>query len=143
MKNYLIAAAALLCSTNAFALDASELASLRTTVREICVTPDRIGDYLKTEGEVKVGAPVIVKIITGGLSGKLSYEKWNGISIAADKYKTDPRECAIEILKILQPALTSSNVDKVHQQSTGTGSPNVYKNEGEINIKIDGQRAPK
>jgi hypothetical protein len=55
-----------------------------------------------------------VKIITGELSGKLTYEKWRGISIAADHYKTDPRQCATEILKILQPALTSAKGGDVH-----------------------------
>jgi hypothetical protein len=114
MKNYLIAAAVLFCSSSALALDATELASLRETVREICANPDRVGDYLRTEGEVKVGAPVVVKIITGELSGKLTYEKWRGISIAADHYKTDPRQCATEILKILQPALTSAKGGDVH-----------------------------
>jgi len=127
----------MLCSSGAFALDASELGSLRDVVREICVAPDRIGDYLKTEGVAKVGAPVIVKVIGADLSGTLSYEKWNGISIAADKYKTDPRQCAIEIFRILQPTLTSIPNERsgITQKSSGTKSPNIITNDGTIEIK--------
>ena len=126
-----------LCSSSAFALDASELASLRDAVREMCVAPDRIGDYLKTEGTAKIGAPVIVKIINADLSGTLSYEKWNGISIATDKYKTDPRQCAIELMRILQPAVSYSGSDRgsVTQSSSGAKSPNINTNQGTINIK--------
>lgn len=141
MKNCFIAATVLLCSTGALALDPTELASLKDAVRDICIAPDRMGDFLRTEGEAKIGAPVIVKVIGADLSGKITYEKWHGISIAADQYKTDPRQCAIEILKILQPALTSSKDQKgsVSQSSSGSGSPNVYENKGDININVGGQ----
>jgi hypothetical protein len=84
-----------------------------------------------------------VKIVTGELSGKLTYEKWRGISIAADKYKTDPRECAIEILKILQPALSSAKAGEINQSTSGTASPNVNENKGNININVDGQGSRK
>jgi hypothetical protein len=138
-KDYLVVITVLCCwSSGALALDASELASLKDTVREMCLHPDRTGDFLKTEGEAKVGAPVLFKIINGELSGKLSYEKWNGISITADKYKTDPRECAIELLKILQPVLSSPK-GSVTQSSSGTASPNVGENKGNININVDGR----
>jgi hypothetical protein len=87
IKHHLLVIAALCCySSGAFALDASELSSLTNTVREMCLHPDRVGDYLKTEGEVKVGAPVLFKIINADLSGKLAYEKWRGISNARSKY---------------------------------------------------------
>jgi hypothetical protein len=134
-KHYLLAITVLCCSSSALALDASELASLTATVQAICVTPDRMGDYLQTEGEVKVGAPVLVKIITGELSGKLTYEKWRGISIAADKYKTDPRQCAIEILKILQPELHSARQGNVNQSTDGPCSPAIANVGGNVTVK--------
>ena len=40
---------ALFTSQPVLALDPSELAALKDTVREICLHPDRTGDYLKTE----------------------------------------------------------------------------------------------
>ncbi|WP_050426223.1 hypothetical protein [Bradyrhizobium tropiciagri] len=120
-----------LSSSAALALDASEMSSLRDTIHEICVSPDRTGDYLKTEGEISVGSPVFVRLAGGKLSGKLSYEKWHGISIVADKYKTDPRQCAIEILKILRPAMHS---DAVNQSTSGPNSPNISGNSGTINF---------
>jgi hypothetical protein len=148
IKHHFVFIAALsCCSSGALALDASELSSLTNTVREMCLHPDRVGDYLNTEGEVKVGAPVLFKIINADLSGKLAYEKWRGISITADKYKTDPRQCAIEVLKILQPALHSkreSNVNqqgsvnqqgRVNQSTTGPNSPAVSNVNGNVTIK--------
>jgi hypothetical protein len=139
-KHYLLAIAALCCSSVALALDASELASLKDTIREMCLHPDRTGDYLKTEGEVKVGSEVLFKIIKGDLSGKLAYEKWRGISITADKYKTDPRQCAIEILKILQPAFHSARQGDVrqgdvYQSTTGSDSPAISGVGGNVTIK--------
>lgn len=128
----------LLASETALALDASELATLRETVREMCLHPDRVGDYLKAEGEVKAGADVLFKIIKGDLSGKIAYEKWRGISITADKYKTDPRECAIQVLPLLLPAFSSPRSENVTiQQSVGTGSPPIKDNSGTVIINVD------
>jgi hypothetical protein len=135
IKHHLLVIAALCCySSGAFALDASELSSLTNTVREMCLHPDRVGDYLKTEGEVKVGAPVLFKIINADLSGKLAYEKWRGISITADKYKTDPRECTIKVLEILQPALAAPKSGNVNQTTYGHDSDTVNDVHGNVTI---------
>jgi hypothetical protein len=141
MRKSLVGVLALSCASSALALDANELKVLRDSVREMCVAPDRMGNYLRTEGEAKVGAPVLVKIIGAEISGKIAYEKWEGISIAADKYKTDPRQCAIEILKILQPAMTSSKeAGGVQQSSSGSNSPNISGNSGTINFNSGGRQ---
>ncbi|BAM92143.1 hypothetical protein S58_61690 [Bradyrhizobium oligotrophicum S58] len=138
IKYQLVAIAALCCcGSGAFALDGSELSSLTNTVREMCVHPDRVGDYLKTEGEVKVGAPVLIKIINADLSGKIDYEKWRGISITADKYKTDPRQCSIEILKILMPELHSGRQGNVTQSTDGPCSPAIANVGGNVTVKGD------
>jgi hypothetical protein len=105
IKHYLAAMAALCCcSSSAPALDANELKVLSDTVKEICLYPDRTGSLLEVEGQGSVGVPVLVKIVKADLSGKLSYENWKGIPITADKYKTEPRVCAMEITKILATA---------------------------------------
>lgn len=129
----------LLTGRPAFALDPAELATLTDAVKEMCVHPDRTGDYLKTEGEVKFGAPVLFKILNGDLSGTVSYEKWQGISITADKYKTDPRECAIKLLEILKPALASPETGnaKIIQSVPGIGGSNSVSNKGTINTNVN------
>ncbi len=99
--------ALLLFSVTANALTQQELNSLTVAVKEMCLVPDRSGDYLKVEGDAKAGLPVVVKIVKAELSGKLTYENWKGIPIALDKYKTDPRACANEMLRILVPAFGS------------------------------------
>jgi len=92
--------------TTAHALTEHELKALQSAVKEMCLFPDKTGDFLKVEGEAKAGLPVPVKIVKGQLSGKLTYEKWKGIPITLDKYKTDPRQCAQEMTKILLPAFS-------------------------------------
>ena len=141
MKKWLVGALVLSCSSGALALDAAELKVLRDSVREMCVAPDRMGNHLRTEGGAKVGAPVLVQIIGAEISGTIAYEKWEGISIATDKYKTDPRQCAIEILKILQPAMTSpKDAGGVQQSSSGANSPNISNNSGTIHLNSGGRQ---
>lgn len=101
------ALALLFFSVAAHALTQQELNSLTAAVKEMCLVPDRSGDYLKVEGDAKAGLPVVVKVVKAELSGKLTYENWKGIPIALDKYKTDPRACANEMLRILVPAFGS------------------------------------
>lgn len=106
IKHHLGAIAALCCcSSGALALDANELKALTDTVTEICLYPDRTGSLIQVEGQGAVGVPVLVKIVKADLSGKLSYENWKGIPITADRYKTEPRVCAMEITKLLVPAI--------------------------------------
>jgi hypothetical protein len=93
---------------NAYSLTEHELKILKDSVKEMCLFPDRSAEYLKVEGTAKAGLPVPVKIIKGELSGKIAYEKWKGIPVTLDKYKTDPRQCAQEMLKILVPAFKST-----------------------------------
>ena len=104
--------ALLFFSVAANALTPQELNSLTAAVKEMCLVPDRSGDYLKVEGDAKAGLPVVVKVVKAELSGKLTYESWKGIPIALDKYKTDPRACANEMLKILVPAFGSKETPK-------------------------------
>lgn len=94
----------LLLASAAHALTQHELSSLTEAVKEMCAFPDRTGHYLLVEGDAKAGLPVAVRIVKADLSGKLTYGDWKGIPIALDKYKTDPRACANEMLKILVPA---------------------------------------
>lgn len=87
-------------------LSSDQLTSLREAVREMCLLPDRVGDYLKVEGEAKAGLPVALRVIRGDIAGKVSYDTWKGIPITLDKYKTDPRQCALEMMKLLLPSLS-------------------------------------
>lgn len=106
VKYYLAAIAALCCcSSGALALDATQFKALSDTVKEICLFPDRTGSLIQVEGQGAVGAPVLVKIVKADVSGKLSYENWKGIPITADKYKAEPRVCAMEITKLLVAAI--------------------------------------
>ena len=140
MKKLLLYITISIYSSATFALSNSDLTSLKDAVREMCLFPDRSGDYLQTEGEIKAGTPVTIKIVKAELSGKIAYENWNGIPITLDKYKTDPRQCAIEILKILQPALSStSENDKegsVQQTTSGKNSPAISNTKGDVNINF-------
>jgi hypothetical protein len=101
----------------ASALTTLELKALQGSVHEMCLLPDRSGDYLKVEGEAKAGLPVAVKVIKGDISGKISYDTWKGIPITLDKYKTDPRQCALEMMKLLLPSFKSESGAKVSQES--------------------------
>jgi hypothetical protein len=95
-------------SQQCWALSAEELKLLREAVNDMCLFPDRAGDYVRVEGEAKVGTAVPIKIVKGDISGKIDYGTWKGIPITLDKYRKDPRECAIEMTKILLPAFSSS-----------------------------------
>ena len=88
---------------DAYALTVEQLKEFKSAINEMCLFPDRKGNVIKAEGEVRAGMPVMVKLLTGELSGKLTYESWEGISMTLDKYKTDPRQCALEMAKTLLP----------------------------------------
>lgn len=88
-------------ASQARALSKQELATLTESIKEMCVAPDRMGEYIKAEGVTNVGLPVTIRIVKGEIGGKLTYESWKGIPITLDKYKMDPRQCAVEVLKIL------------------------------------------
>lgn len=112
MKLLLMLPVALPAIVSAQTLNPEQLTSLRETVREMCLLPDRSGEYLRADGEAKVGSVVPVKIMRGDLSGKISYEAWKGIPITLDKYKTDPRECAVEMMRLLLPTFSISSNSK-------------------------------
>jgi hypothetical protein len=87
------------------ALDPKDLPALQAAVHEFCVQPDRKGDYLKIEGDLDAGATL--KIVGLGATGKVTKETWDGINQRLDQYKTDPRECAISMVGMLAPLLTT------------------------------------
>ncbi len=67
----------------------------------MCVQPDRRGAYLQLEGDLNAGATVKI----AGASGQVSREDWDGINQRLDQYKTDPWDCAVQVLKILAPLI--------------------------------------
>lgn len=87
------------------ALDRSDLAALQVSVREMCVQPDRKGNYLNVSGDLTAGATLRVAGVEA--RGKISQDQWDGISQRLDEYKTDPRQCAISIITLLAPLLNS------------------------------------
>lgn len=84
-------------------ISAEQLKAMKDAIREMCILPDRAGDQLRVEGEARAGVPIPVKIVKADISGKISYDTWQGIPITLDKYKTDPRQCSLEMLKLLLP----------------------------------------
>lgn len=77
-------------------LNERDLQTITTAVREMCQHPDRRGNLVKVQGEADAG--VILKFIGAELSGTIEKIAWEGINQDVDKYKTDPRECAIQVL---------------------------------------------
>lgn len=82
-------------------LSSEQLKEVTPTILQLCLHPDRKGDYLSVKG--RTGANVIFKIVGIEAEGEITHQKWNGISIALDKYGDSPRQCAVEILKLLAP----------------------------------------
>lgn len=105
------------CAGTVLSID--RMYALRETVRELCVSPDRTGDYLQVEGDAKAGLPVVVKLIKGNITGKVSYEAWKGIPITLDRYKTDPRECAVKIVGLLAPSFGGATRTESIELTTG------------------------
>ena len=97
-----------IASVDGEALEPEELPILTEAVKEMCATPTKKGEYLKVEGGVEAGAPVFLRFLRADAEGKVTYEQWEGLNAAFDKYATDPRKCAIEVLKILVPAFLST-----------------------------------
>lgn len=133
----LVGAAALTAFTVSWpaqALTTDQLKSLQETVREMCLLPDRAGNYLSVQGEAKAGLPVAVKIVKGEIVGKISYETWKGIPITLDKYKTDPRQCSLEMMRLLLPSFQTPAIS-----TTGDGSPVITGtgSAANIDIKVD------
>lgn len=89
---------------NSSRLTPADLSALQTTVRELCVHPDRKGSYMKIDGDLNVGATLRILNVNG--EGKITRETWDGINQRLDQYKTDPRACAQSLLQILVPAMT-------------------------------------
>jgi hypothetical protein len=87
---------------NAQSPETSNLGALQTAVRQMCVQPDQKGHYLRYEGDLQAGATLRVLGVNG--EGTVTKEQWDGINQRLDQYKTDPRECAIQVLGILIPS---------------------------------------
>ena len=85
-------------------IDTAGLTALQNAVREMCVQPDRRGNYLRVEGDLSAGATLRVAGVNG--QGRVTREDWEGINQRIDQYKTDPRECAINLTGVLLPILT-------------------------------------
>lgn len=90
--------------TQAQTIDTAGLAALQNAVREMCVQPDRRGNYLKVEGDLNAGATLRIAGVNG--QGRVTKEDWEGLNQRLDQYKTDPRECAINLTGVLLPILT-------------------------------------
>jgi len=83
-------------------LDSAALQQLTQAVHSMCVQPDRRGDFLHLDGNLDAGASLAIAGVSG--QGKVSKEDWDGINQRLDQYKTDPRDCAVQVLKILVPS---------------------------------------
>jgi hypothetical protein len=118
----------LVLAGNAYSLTQQELKIVEDSVVKMCLFPDRKSSFIKVEGNAKAGLPISIKIVKGELSGKIAYETWNGMPIALDKYKTDPRKCAQEIFKILLPAFET-------KARTGTRKKNIKPKPIEFKLK--------
>jgi hypothetical protein len=79
--------------------------NLQHAVHEMCVQPDRKGQYLKIEGDFNGGALLKITGVNG--AGKITKEQWDGISQTL-KSSVDPRACAITLVGMLIPALTTA-----------------------------------
>lgn len=79
--------------------NASSLHEITAAVKNICLHPDRKGNFLRIEGEAQGG--LVVKLIGANISGTITKEDWEGISQRVDEYKTDPRECSVQVLPML------------------------------------------
>ena len=104
----LIATASLGWFRAADALDPKDLPALRASVHDMCVQPDRKGDYLKVDGDLN--AEATLRVVGVEASGKITKEEWNGVSQKLDQYKTDPRECAVSLVGLLAPLLSGKTV---------------------------------
>lgn len=94
-----------------------DLQALSNAVGQMCVQPDKKGSYLRIDGDLNAGATLRVVGVTGG--AKVTKEEWNGINQRIDQYRTDPRQCAIETLKLLVPLYSTrphSGLDIEHTQ---------------------------
>ena len=80
-------------------IDGESLREITTAVRDMCLHPDRRGNFLRVEGEADAG--VLLRIVGTQIAGTIQYENWEGINQRVDKYQTDPRECAVQVLPIL------------------------------------------
>ena len=81
------------------------LQEITTAVEKICLHPDRKGNFIRIEGDAQGG--LILKVIGTNIFG--TKENWEGISQRVDEYKTDPRECAVQVLPILMHSFQSGN----------------------------------
>jgi hypothetical protein len=112
------------------ALNEVDLKSLQSSVREMCLHPDRAGTYLKIEGDLNANA--VLKIAGVSADGKITKESWEGLNQRLDQYKTDPRACAIEVLKILVPLMGSNQDPKNTVTNTGNNAVVIQGNNNTV-----------
>ena len=91
-------------------IDTESLREITKAVKEMCLHPDRRGNYLNVEGEADAG--VLLNIVGTNISGTIQHESWEGINQRVDKYRTDPRQCAIQVLPILTENLNLNTLSE-------------------------------
>ena len=123
MNHLVVGLIALAVVNSASALSPAEQDRLSATVKELCLFPDRSTEIVKAEGGASVGAPVLLKFLKADVNGKVTYETWKGFGAALDKYKTDPRQCSIEMVKLLLPTMLSSPTPVASQSSSDSNFP--------------------
>ena len=112
-------------------LDASDLSALQSTVRELCVQPDRKGDYLQLQGDLDAGATLKIAGVNG--QGNINKQQWDGINQRLDQYKTDPRLCALYMVAILAPLLKHGTTARAPEERT----PPVLEDRYSFPINLD------
>ncbi len=90
-------------------IDTESLTHITNAVRDMCLHPDRRGNFLQVEGEADAG--ILVKIVGANLSGTIKHESWEGINQRFDQYKTDPRECTVQVLPVIIANFTPRTQD--------------------------------
>jgi hypothetical protein len=122
------------------ALDGDDLGTLKAAVHDMCVQPDKKGSYLKIEGDLAAGADLRVVGISG--TSRITKETWDGIDQRLDRYKTDPRACAISLVAILAPLIKPPS--QISFQSNGYWMHNsaiaaIYPHLSTVTLLLDGQ----
>lgn len=86
---------------------------LQRVIHDLCVTPDKRGTFLNVEGDLNADATLKVVGVSG--KAKINKQDWDGINQTLDKYSTDPRACAISMMRMLAPMmLRQSNFSKTN-----------------------------
>ena len=129
-------------------IDGETLREITKAVKDMCLHPDRKGNFLRVEGEAD--ANVLLKIVGTNISGTIKYESWEGINQRVDQYQTDPRKCAIQVLRILVDNLKidmqSSSIEDIQHllesiiDEFSNDQVNRSRFTNQLNLEINRQR---